>query len=274
MPTKIPSTVMTICSEIISDRETHDSLNSLFIYAGASGDIPDASKKVKALQWMRNTNNDPKAEPLTFLGKVLENYMEEPLNLSDKFDAEKMVLRQKINLALNQHDLRYVKGGIISGNVTTPSRNLHTLIKNFDTDALEMEFERAIENVDKDPREAISAASNIIESICKIYITQENLIPPPKQDLKSVWSVVRKHLGFDPQQLEEKDLQLILSGLISITEGIGALRTHASSAHGSNKKAYKIEPRHARLAIHSAHTISVFILETWQKKSNSSFYSS
>jgi hypothetical protein len=77
---------------------------------------------------------------------------------------------------------------------------------------------------------------------------------------------VRKHLGFDPSTVEDQDLQQILSGLISITEGIGALRTHASSAHGAGKMSYKIEPRHARLAVHSAHTVALFILESWRKK--------
>jgi hypothetical protein len=28
-------------------------------------------------------------------------------------------------------------------------------------------------------------------------------------------------------------------------------------------KAYKITARHARLAVHAAHTMAVFILETW-----------
>ncbi|MFA5371010.1 MAG: abortive infection family protein [Sideroxydans sp.] len=65
---------------------------------------------------------------------------------------------------------------------------------------------------------------------------------------------------------KDQDLQTVLSGMISIVEGIGALRTHASSAHGAGKKSYKLEPRHARLAIHSAHTVALFILESWQRK--------
>lgn len=88
---------------------------------------------------------------------------------------------------------------------------------------------------------------------------------PAKQDLRTVWTVVRKHLGFDPSTIEDDDLQKILSGLISITDGIGSLRTHASSAHGAGKTSYKIEPRHARLAIHASHTVTLFILESWQK---------
>lgn len=91
---------------------------------------------------------------------------------------------------------------------------------------------------------------------------------PSKQDLKPIWTIVRKHLGFDPSRIEDQDLQTVLSGLISVVEGIGALRTHASSAHGPGRKIYKLEPRHARLAIHAAHTVTLFALETWKKRTD------
>ena len=57
----------------------------------------------------------------------------------------------------------------------------------------------------------------------------------------------------------------MLSGILSVVDGIGAFRTHASSAHGEGRKLYKLKPRHARLAIHSAHTLALFVLETWDE---------
>jgi hypothetical protein len=128
------------------------------------------------------------------------------------------------------------------------------------------EFGRALKNVEANPREAVSAACNTLESICKVYIRDEGLESPAKQDLQGVWGVVRKDLHFDPAAVEDRDLKEILSGLLAIVGGIGALRTHASSAHGAAPKAYRLEPRHARLAIHAAHTVGAFILESWDKK--------
>ncbi|MFM7740396.1 MAG: abortive infection family protein, partial [Planctomycetota bacterium] len=63
-----------------------------------------------------------------------------------------------------------------------------------------------------------------------------------------------------------KEVAIVGSGLLAIVDGIGALRTHASSAHGAGKKQYKLEPRHARLAIHGAHAVAPFILESWQRE--------
>lgn len=56
---------------------------------------------------------------------------------------------------------------------------------------------------------------------------------------------------------------MILGGLGAVVDGIGALRTHAGSAHGRGRRAYRVEARHARLAVHAAHTLVVFGIETW-----------
>jgi hypothetical protein len=152
------------------------------------------------------------------------------------------------------------------GSLAGPSRTLEEFIRDRDLAAIDSEFSRALTNVESSPREAVSAASNILESICKEYIEAEGLDMPSKQDLQPIWNVVRKDLGFDPSTIEDQDLQKVLSGLISVVDGIVALRTHASSAHGAGKKSYRLEPRHARFAVHSAHTVALFVLESWDKR--------
>ncbi|MBS0322248.1 MAG: abortive infection family protein [Proteobacteria bacterium] len=262
----IPAPVMSVCAEIAANRETHATLDSLFTYAGAPGDPPAGSKPAKALAWLRLTNKDESIKPLDVLGRLIENYMEAPLDPENSWDQGLLEDRERIAQVLAQSELQYVKGGKVAGALGTPSRTLEEFIRDRDLVSIDAEYTRALANVEASPREAVSAASNILESVCKVYIAEEGLELPAKQDLKPVWTTVRKHLGFDPGTIEDQDLQQILSGLISVVEGIGAIRTHASSAHGAGKKSYKLEPRHARLAIHSAHTIALFILETWHKK--------
>lgn len=262
----IPSPLLSVCAEIVARRETHATLDSLFTYAGAPGDPPAGSKLAKALDWLRTTNKDVRIQPLDVLGRLIENYMEMPLDPENTWDQDKLQDLEKISKLLSQYELQYVKGGKIVGSLGTPSRTLEEFIRDQDVTSISNEFDRALTNVEASPREAVSAASNILESLCKIYIEEEGLDCPAKQDLKPIWTIVRKDLGFDPSTVEDQDLQTILSGMISVVEGIGAFRTHASSAHGAGKKHYKLEPRHARLAIHAAHTIALFILESWRKK--------
>jgi hypothetical protein len=105
-----------------------------------------------------------------------------------------------------------------------------------------------------------------LESICKVYIEENQLNMPNKKDLKNLFDVVRKSLNINREAVEDEDLKRIISGIISVVDGIASLRTHSSSAHGAGSKQYNLRPRHARLAIHSAHTIGLYILESWKDK--------
>ena len=261
--------MLAVCADIAARRESHATLDSLFSYAGAPGDPPPGSKPAKALAWLRIVNKNESVYPLDVLGRLIENYMEADLDPHNSSDEQALEDRNKLIKTFAQCDLQYIKGGKVVGALGAPSRPLDEFIRDHDITAINLEFHRALSSVESNPREAVSAASNILESFCKIYIEDMRLAKPAKQDLKAVWSVVRKHLGFDPSLIEDQDLQTILTGLLSVVEGIGALRTHASSAHGAGRKSYKLEPRHARLAIHAAHTVVLFALETWDKKRTS-----
>lgn len=268
MRREIPSAVIAVIADLVSGNETHATLDSLFMYAGAPGDPPEGSKHTKALKWQRIINRDESvSDPLAVLGKLIEGYMEavaDSSTFNDNFIPERM---NRIEKVLSSTGLEYLRGGIVvAKGVATPSRTLEYHIRKLNYLSVNEEFDRALRTVKSSPREAVSAACNILESVCKIYIEDEFLEMPTKKDLKSVWAVVRKSLGIDPSQTEDRDIQEILSGMLAVISGIGALRTHASSAHGAGKRIYQLEPRHAHLAVHSAHTLALFILESWAKQ--------
>lgn len=263
----IPASVIATVAEMVSARETHATLDSLFMYAGAPGDPPDGSKKTKALEWLRRINKDMSVSPLEVLGRLIEAYMDEDLEgKTEPWEASRSEERQHLLRELQRGKLQYSSGGIITGSLATPSASLEEHIRKRNIPSLNEEFNRALKNVESSPKESLSAACNILESLCKVYIEEQGLEMPKKQDLQPVWTVVRKDLALDPSLIEDQDLQKILTGLISIVDGVGALRTHASTAHGAGRKSYRVEPRHARLAIHAAHTVVLFVLETWDKR--------
>ncbi|PAR33845.1 abortive infection family protein [Vibrio metoecus] len=268
----IPAPVIAVLSDNLSLLETHASLDNLFLYANAPGEPPEGSKPVKVQAWLRLINKESD-EPLKILGKLIETYMELPKQEEEEVSLwgtnvtnHKKEFKKKLESILAQCNLTYINGGIVSDGSSAPSRSLSDLIKGRDIPSIEAEFTRALANVNSEPRESVSAACNILESIFKVYIADEQLEPPQKQDLQNVWKIVRGDLGFDPKLVQDDDLKRVLSGILSIVDGIGAFRTHASSAHGEGRVMYKLKPRHARLAIHSAHTIAIFVLETWDEK--------
>jgi hypothetical protein len=269
MRQEIPGPVLSVVADILSTAETHASLDSLFMYAEAPGDPPEGSKHVKALSWLRRVNKDTDVDPLKVLGRLIEGYMEAVPDPTSYFTKTTDERKDKLTRALALSELQYVKGGRVVGCLASPSITLEQSIRDRDLVSINEEFNRALRNVESSPREAVSAASNLLESICKTYIHDEKLEMPSKQDLQPVWSVVRKDLGLDPSRIEDRDLQEILSGMFAVVSGIGALRTHASTAHGSGRRSYTLEPRHARLAVHASHTIAMFLMESWDKKRKS-----
>ncbi|MDO6786094.1 abortive infection family protein [Cobetia marina] len=270
MSNSIPNPIIGFLSEKLPEYGSHSDLNNIFQQADAPGEPPQGSKSIKISQWLARINKDSEC-PLLVLGRILSRYLDFQ-DKNDSFDficnvdtlEKERKFKCDIESLLKQHNLTYYSGGIIAVGGAMPSKSLFELIKNRDIPSIDAEFDRALSKINTEPREAVSAACNILEAVFKVYIDDnKDVVMPAKQDLSSVWKVVRSDLGFDPGLVQDNDLRKILSGVFSIVDGVGALRTHASSAHGDGRKIYNLKPRHASLAINSAHTIALFVLETW-----------
>ena len=173
---KIPLSLIAILSEMLPEYETHATLDNLFLYAEINSEIPDVSKPAKVQQVLMEVNKS-NIEPLKILGRILEKYFEGGiLYVRDQERFDKQI--ESIKKILSDNALLYIKGGIISGSLTTPTKSLESVIKELEIPALDQEFVRALTHVDTSPREAVSAASNILESICKMYISENNLSMP------------------------------------------------------------------------------------------------
>ena len=257
--TQIPPSIIGAIAPLLNSHYTHSQLNALFMHAGFPGSPPDGNKTQKCIMWLRRGNMEC-PDPLRMLGALIAELMDtEPSEwLAERYKESDP--REKIRTALAKEQLSYQRGGyIIGAELLGPSKSLAELLKTDGPAAVEVEYQRAYATIGSDPGAAITAACAILEAVCKHYLDTEKVPLPGKQTIGPLWTEVAKHLGLSPGQLADDDLKQILSGLFSVVNGIGALRTHEGSAHGHTLKTYKITPRHARLAVHAAHTMAVFI---------------
>ncbi|MGH9548086.1 MAG: abortive infection family protein [Terriglobales bacterium] len=230
-------------------------IDHLFIGCGAPDLLVGGNLISKITAWLKESE-----EPFMLLGCVLENYMELDTQQPDWLKG-----REKVKGALARYGLAYEQGGHVVGARTgAPSRSLDNIIKARDLQAIRVEFDRAMDSVERDPPIAITAACAIMESLCKVYIAENGLALPADQSIRPLWKTVQAHLGLGPQSVVTDDMRQILSGLAGVLNGVGDLRTHVGSAHGQGHEAFQVESRHARLAVHAAHTIVNFVLETWK----------
>ena len=259
----IPNSVIAEVSRALARHYySHSALNNLFMRCGALGDPPPGNLIDKSSAWVRRANEEAGVDAFAVLGCILEEYMDEETEVADRLGQ-----RDRIKRALAHHGLAYHRGGrITGGEAGAPSRTLQSIIRDRDLSALEVEFERASASVDSDPPAAVTAACAIVESACKVYIEDEHLQMPHDQSVKPLWRAVQRHLGLQPNATENHDMLRVLGGLASIVDGVGSMRTHAGSAHGRGRDPHTVEARHARLAVHSAHTLVTFILESWDAR--------
>jgi hypothetical protein len=179
--------------------------------------------------------------------------------------------RERINQYLAREGLSYAMGGKIvpRGHSAATAHLMELLAENDPTVVVEDEFKRCVDNLESDPPAALTAACSILESLFKQYLEDEGIALPKVPTLKPLWTLVQASLGLRPGDMVDDDLKKILQGLATAVDGIGALRTHAGSAHGRGKVRYQVTTRHARLAINTAHTLASFILETWKVRKES-----
>ncbi|SFO02438.1 Abortive infection C-terminus [Roseovarius lutimaris] len=266
---KIPSPIIGLLGEIMSETHTHAEIDRLFAYADAPDEKPEGNKVQKTVDWLRLTNKRSR-KPLSVLGALLEDFLERDPSARSYFQDEAwsktLVQNQtKIRTALTKAGLSYRAGGHIDSASASPVTSLQETVAKGGLKAIGIEMDRALKMVNDDPNAAVHYAGNILEASLKAYLQNKSI--PFKDEtatLSDLWPLVRSDIGLNPKDLENRDLKKIASGLNSIVDGTMYLRNKKSGAHGRTEEQTKeiaLRPRHARLVVHSAHTLSMYVLE-------------
>lgn len=92
-------------------RGSHDTLNALFIAAGAPGEPPALSHGSKWKEWLFRAGQDPNVDSLAVLGNVLEEFMDLPPNGDMEAYEDWKERRARVERALEENGLRYYRFG-------------------------------------------------------------------------------------------------------------------------------------------------------------------
>ena len=210
---------------------------------------------------------------------VLKTIIERAADPRD-FVAEPEKLQQVLGylndaLALDGLELRHVGKAVRLMQALTGApvlSALATTLQTIDFDTVGRDLERALEGIGVDPESAVTSACSVVESVCRSIIVElDPTAMPTKLDIQGLYKAVIKLLDLSPGREDlapaiADDVRMILGGLNTVVQGIGALRTHAGDAHGRERGFRRIDARIARLAVHSASTAAQFLIETWQRK--------
>lgn len=158
--------------------------------------------------------------------------------------------------------------------VPIPARALSDTLETLDWETVERDFQRMLENCQADPEDAITSACALVEAVCRSILVDTKSPIPKKRTVTILYGAVAEKLGiaaartdFPDDVVEES--RRILGSLANAVSGIGELRTKVGDAHGREHTVRRVDPRIARLAIGSAATLTLFLIETWQQNKTS-----
>jgi hypothetical protein len=169
--TQIPPALIGTAGPILDAHYTHAEVNALFMQGGFPGDPPEGNKTHKCLSWMRRANAEC-SDPLKLFGVLIAELMDgEPTAWRLEQYEKEGDARERIRTVMGKEQLSYQRGGyIIGAHLKGPSKSLSELVKAEGLSAVEVEYQRAYTTIGSDPGAAVTAASAILEAVCKHYL--------------------------------------------------------------------------------------------------------
>lgn len=151
---------------------------------------------------------------------------------------------------------------------TAPSDQVVSVaIEKFDAAHVQAAWSKALERRTSDPEGAITMARTLLESVCKHILEEATVTFDDSPDINKLYRQTAEQLNIAPSQHTEQVFKQILGGCTAVVEGLGALRNRLSDSHGTGRVGVKPAPRHAELAVNLAGALAIYLLATWEARS-------
>lgn len=140
----------------------------------------------------------------------------------------------------------------------------------FDLGHLSKHIQRIERAINDDPGQAIGSAKELVETLAKTILNKRKVPFSSSADLLELGKLTFKALKQMPDDVPDKAkgveiIKRMLSNLGSVVQGIAEFRGLYGTGHGKDGKAKGLSPRHARLVVGTAATLSYYWVETDQE---------
>ncbi|MGT2929247.1 abortive infection family protein [Streptococcus dentasini] len=130
-------------------------------------------------------------------------------------------------------------------------------------------FEKAFQNIEKDPAESVGYANSVLESIMKEILKDSRFSDINASNLtngKLVKAILKK-FELNPNLEMPDEMKSISSSLTTISKAIEDLRSDKTSFHGHDSDKYLIdEPLYAYFVINACATVGLFLINFYENK--------
>jgi len=162
-------------------------------------------------------------------------------------------------------------GRFIGTAVSPGINNAKELFSGTDVGYISQQITRMETAVNQDPELAIGTSKELVEACCKSILHECNISFSKRDNLLKLVKKTVTQLELTPENIPNQakasgTIKRLLSNLATITQGIAELRNSYGTGHGKINISKGLQPRHAKLAVGAASTLSVFLAETHKIK--------
>jgi hypothetical protein len=129
-------------------------------------------------------------------------------------------------------------------------------------------LDRIERDLNSDPSAAISSSKNLLETLCKIVLTDRGVEYAPSEDLPGLFAKVAAELSINaasvPNDARASDsIRKMMRTLTTTVQAVAEARNSTlGDGHGGEYES-PAEPRHARLVYNATTAVAEFIVDTW-----------
>ena len=168
---------------------------------------------------------------------------------------------------LRKDGFQYVDGRIVTGAGMPSLDGIKESAAEFDAKHLAEQIRRIEQSIESDPALAIGTAKELIETCCKTILAERGKPVEGTPDMPTLTKETLKELKLVPDGVPDSArgsdvIKRLLHNLGTIGNGLAELRGLYGTGHGKDGKTQGVKPRHAKLAVGAAATLTTFLFET------------
>ncbi|MHA0858093.1 abortive infection family protein [Paenibacillus sp. CMAA1364] len=221
------------------------------LYSGVRKATADAFVSSLALSDQNDANK---------LIRVIETYLVK--NDNEYFNIRDDIKFIQLIKLLNNDGFDYLNGKIISVNGIMVSRP-ESIFDTYSLEHVKKDWDRAINQNNTDPEDAITAARSMLESTCKWLLNRLNISFTERDDLPQLYKKVANKLEFFADKDGERIVKQITGSMSSIVTAMAELRNKYGDSHGKDEKYVAPKPSHSVLMVNLSGSLCAFLFETY-----------
>lgn len=199
--------------------------------------------------------------------RVLDAYESHLFRLSQDRDDACREEAKVLTGHLEADDLSYINRKINLRPATIVDEHLIDETLTVDVSQLKSNIKRMQGAVVEDPALAIGASKELVEACCKACLVDLGEEVGRKETLPDLMKRLTRALELVPEGVPEEkkgaaSIRRVLGSLANIVQGMAELRNSYGSGPGKAPGQGGLHPRHARLSVGAASTLSMFLMET------------